>query len=97
MRVLELTNTYPPGDVSGVGTLVEYPYGTPMGGLNMIFATSEALITQDPALVRTMLGVHRRAVEHMMAHLPAVAEAAVRILGAPRAAVDNAFANDNIQ
>lgn len=82
---------------SGVGTLVEYPYGTPMGGLNMIFATSEALIAQDPALVRTMLGVHRRATEYMMANLPEVAEATVRILGAPRAAVDHAFANENIQ
>ncbi|MBP0462381.1 NrtA/SsuA/CpmA family ABC transporter substrate-binding protein [Roseomonas sp. PWR1] len=82
---------------SGVGTLVEYPYGTPMGGLNMIFATSEALIAQDPALVRTMLGVHRRATEYMMANLPEVAEATVRILGAQRAAVDHAFANDNIQ
>jgi NitT/TauT family transport system substrate-binding protein len=82
---------------SGVGTLVEYPYGTPMGGLNMIFATSEAMIGQDPALVRTMLGVHRRATEHMMANLPEVAEATVRILGAPRAAVDHAFAAQNIQ
>ena len=82
---------------SGVGTLVEYPYGTPMGGLNMIFATSEALIGQDPALVRTMLGIHRRATEYMMANLPEVAEATVRILGAPRAAVDHAFGAQNIQ
>jgi len=82
---------------SGVGTLVEYPYGTAMGGLNMIFATSEALIAQDPALVRTMLGIHRRATEYMMANLPEVAEATVRILGAPRAAVDQAFAAENIQ
>jgi len=82
---------------SGVGTLEEYPYGTAMGGLNMIFATSEALIAQDPALVRTMLGIHRRATEYMMANLPEVAEATVRILGAPRAAVDQAFAAENIQ
>jgi NitT/TauT family transport system substrate-binding protein len=82
---------------SGVGTLVEYPYGTAMGGLNMILATSEALIAQDPALVRTMLGIHRRATEYMMANLPEVAEATVRILGAPRAAVDQAFGAENIQ
>jgi NitT/TauT family transport system substrate-binding protein len=82
---------------SGVGTLVEYPYGTPMGGLNMIFATSEALIAQDPALARTMLGIHRRATEYMMANLPEVAEATVRILGAQRAAVDQAFGAENIQ
>jgi NitT/TauT family transport system substrate-binding protein len=82
---------------SGVGQLVEYPYGTAMGGLNMIFATSEAVIASDPALVRTMLGIHRRASEHMMSNLPEVAEATVRILGANRAAVDNAFAAQNIE
>ena len=82
---------------SGVGELVEYPYGTAMGGLNMIFATSEAMIAQDPALVRTMLGVHRRASEHMMANRAEVADATVRILGAPRAAVDQALAADNVE
>ena len=82
---------------SGVGELVEYPYGTAMGGLNMIFATSEAVIAQDPALVRTMLGIHRRASEHMMANKAEVAEATVRILGAPRAAVDRALAENNVE
>jgi NitT/TauT family transport system substrate-binding protein len=82
---------------SGVGQLVEYPYGTAMGGLNMIFATSEAMIAQDPALVRTMLGIHRRASEHMMANKAEVAEATVRILGAPRAAVDRALAENNVE
>jgi NitT/TauT family transport system substrate-binding protein len=82
---------------SGVGELVEFPYGTAMGGLNMIFATSEAVIAQDPALVRTMLGIHRRASEHMMANKAEVAEATVRILGAPRAAVDRALAENNVE
>jgi NitT/TauT family transport system substrate-binding protein len=82
---------------SGVGELVEYPYATAMGGLNMIFATSEAMIAQDPALVRTMLGIHRRASEHMMANRAEVAEATVRILGAPRAAVDQALGADNVE
>lgn len=82
---------------SGVGQLVEYPYGTAMGGLNMIWATSEAMIAQDPALVRTMLGVHRRASEHMMANLREVADATVRILGAPRAAVEQALGAGNVE
>lgn len=82
---------------SGVGQLVEYPYGTAMGGLNMIFATSEAVIAQDPALVRTMLGVHRRASEYMMANPAEVAEATVRILGAPRAAVEQALGAGNVE
>jgi len=82
---------------SGVGQLVEYPYGTVMGGLNMIFATSEAMIAQDPALVRTMLGIHRRASEHMMANKAEVAEATVRILGAQRAAVEQALGAGNVE
>ncbi len=82
---------------SGVGQLVEYPYGTAMGGLNMIFATSEQQIAQDPALVRTMLGIHRRASEYMMANPREVADATVRILGAPRAAVEQALAAENVE
>lgn len=82
---------------SGVGQLVEYPYETAMGGLNMIWGTSEALIAQDPALVRTMLGVHRRASEYMMANPREVADATVRILGAGRAAVEQALGAGNVE
>jgi NitT/TauT family transport system substrate-binding protein len=82
---------------SGVGTLVEYPYGTVMGGLNMIFATSQAVVDADPALCRTMLTIHRRASEYMMANPAEVAEATVRILGAPRAAVDQALGAGNVE
>lgn len=82
---------------SGVGELVEYPYGTAMGGLNMIFATSQAMIDEDPALVRTMLGIHRKASEYMTAHPDEVAEATVRILGAGRPAVDRALGAGNVE
>jgi NitT/TauT family transport system substrate-binding protein len=82
---------------SGVGQLVEYPYGTAMGGLNMIWATSETMVAQDPALIRTMLGVHRRASEYMMANPREVADATVRILGAPRAAVEQALGAGNVE
>ena len=33
---------------SGVGQLVEYPYGTAMGGLNMIFATHQDTAAKNP-------------------------------------------------
>jgi ABC-type nitrate/sulfonate/bicarbonate transport system substrate-binding protein len=82
---------------SGVGQLVEYPYGTAMGGLNMIWATNETMVAQDPALVRAMLGVHRRASEYMMANPREVADATVRILGAPRAAVEHALGAGNVE
>ena len=82
---------------SGVGQLVEYPYETAMGGLNMIFATGEQMVAPDPALVRAMLNVHRRASEHMMANKGEVAEVAVRVLGAQRAAVDQALGAGNVE
>ena len=53
---------------TGVGQLVEYPYNTAMGGLNMIFATSEEVVAKDPELVKIMLGIHRKASEFMMAN-----------------------------
>ncbi|MDX2205636.1 MAG: ABC transporter substrate-binding protein [Hyphomicrobiaceae bacterium] len=82
---------------SGVGQLVEYPYGTSMGGLNMILGTHEDTVAKDPQLVRTMLSIHRKASEFMMANKAAVAAMTVAKLGAPRAAVDNALAADNVE
>jgi NitT/TauT family transport system substrate-binding protein len=82
---------------SGVGQLVEYPYGTAMGGLNMIFATNEETVAKDPELIKTMLGVHRKASEFMMANKAAVAEMTVQRLGARREAVEAALAADNVE
>src|SRR3954471_4419255 len=48
---------------SGVGQLVEYPYGTEMGALNMVFGAHRDTLTEKPDLVRTMLGIHRKATE----------------------------------
>ena len=82
---------------SGVGQLVEYPYGTAMGGLNMIFATHEDTTTKDPELIKAMLTVHRKASEFMMGNKAAVAEMTAAKLGANRTAVDTALAADNVE
>ena len=82
---------------TAVGQLVEYPYNTAMGGLNMIFASHEDTVAKDPELVRTMLTVHRKASEFMMANKQAVAEMTVARLGANRAAVDHALAANNVE
>ncbi|KAF0132481.1 MAG: NitT/TauT family transport system substrate-binding protein [Xanthobacteraceae bacterium] len=81
---------------SGVGQLVEYPYGTSMGGLNMIFATHEDTVSGKPDLVRAALGIHRKAVEFMLANKAAVAEMTVQRLGANRTAVDQALGANNV-
>lgn len=82
---------------TGVGQLVEYPYGTAMGGLNMILATHEETVAKDPQLVRTMLTVHRKASEFMMADKAAVAAMTVTRLGANRAAVEQALSANNVE
>ena len=82
---------------SGAGQLVEYPYSTPMGGLNMIFGTHEDTVAKNPDLVKTMLKTHRQAVEFMMANKPLVTDMTVQKLGANRAAVDQALGANNVE
>lgn len=82
---------------SGVGQLVEYPYGTAMGGLNMIFGTHEDTAAKNPDLVRTMLKIHRQAVEFMLANKAAVVDMTVSKLGANRAAVEQALGANNVE
>jgi NitT/TauT family transport system substrate-binding protein len=82
---------------SGAGQLVEYPYSTPMGGLNMIFGTHEDTVAKNPDLVRTMLKTHRQAVEFMMANKALVTDMTVQKLGANRAAVDQALGANNVE
>ncbi|MBN9512735.1 MAG: NrtA/SsuA/CpmA family ABC transporter substrate-binding protein [Alphaproteobacteria bacterium] len=82
---------------SGVGQLVEYPYGTAMGGLNMILGTNDETVTKDPDLVRALLKTHRQAVEFMSANKPAVVDMTVQKLGANRAAVEQALGANNVE
>ena len=82
---------------SGVGQLVEYPYSTPMGGLNMIFGTHEETVAKNPDLVKAMLKIQRQAAELMSANTQAVVDATVQKLGANRAAVEQALGAKNVE
>jgi NitT/TauT family transport system substrate-binding protein len=82
---------------SGVGQLVEYPYSTAMGGLNMIFATHADTVANNPDLVKAMLKTQRQAAEFMSANIPAVVDASVQKLGANRAAVEQALGAKNVE
>jgi NitT/TauT family transport system permease protein len=84
-------------DHLGRGQLVEYPYGTAMGGLNMIFGTHEETVAKNPDLVRAMLKIQRQAAEYMMANKPQWWTATVQKLGANRAAVDQALGAKNVE
>ena len=82
---------------SGIGQLVEYPYGTAMGGLNMIFGTHEETAAKNPDFVKMMLKTHRQAAEFMAANTPAVIDMTVQKLGANRAAVEQALGAKNVE
>jgi NitT/TauT family transport system substrate-binding protein len=78
---------------SGIGKIVEYPYSTPMGSLNMIFATHPETVAQKPELVRAMLKVHRQASEFGMANRDATIETAIARLGMRRDALEVSLPN----
>jgi NitT/TauT family transport system substrate-binding protein len=82
---------------TGAGQLVEYPYSTPMGGLNMILGTHEDTVAKNPDLVRAVLKTHRQATEFMMANKPVVVDMTVQKLGANRAAVEQALGANNVE
>ncbi|WP_298954543.1 NrtA/SsuA/CpmA family ABC transporter substrate-binding protein [uncultured Methylobacterium sp.] len=73
---------------SGVGQLVEYPYGTEMGALNMVFGTHRDTAAEKPALVRQMLDIHRKATEFAAKNRDAMVAMAVAKLGQKREAIE---------
>ena len=78
---------------SGIGKLVEYPYGTAMGALNMVFGTHRDVLSSKPALAKVMLEIHRRASEHAMKHPGELAAMAVTKLGQKKEAIEVSLPN----
>jgi ABC-type nitrate/sulfonate/bicarbonate transport system substrate-binding protein len=78
---------------SGVGKIVEYPYSTPMGSLNMILGTHRDTIEQKPDMVRTLLNLQRQASTYAMAHPQEMVSMTVTKLGMKREAVELSVQN----
>jgi ABC-type nitrate/sulfonate/bicarbonate transport system substrate-binding protein len=78
---------------TGVGKLVEYPYGTAMGGLNMVLCTHRETPSSNPELVKVMLSIHRKAVEYAMANPDELAAMAVAKLGQKPEAIERSVSN----
>lgn len=66
---------------TGIGKLVEYPYGTGMGGLNMVFCAHRETPSSNPELLKVMLDIHRKSVEYATANPKELAAMAVTKLG----------------
>jgi len=72
---------------SGIGKIVEYPYSTPMGSLNQILATHRDTVAARPDLVRTMVGLQRKAAEFATSHPDDLIATVVAKLGQKREAI----------
>lgn len=78
---------------TGDGKLVEYPYKTAMGSLNMVTCAHERTIADNPALVRAFLRMHRLATEYAESNREEKIGMAVSKLGARREALELAVPN----
>jgi NitT/TauT family transport system substrate-binding protein len=78
---------------NGTGKIVEYPYSTPTGSLNMVLSTRRELIQKDPDLIRTLLKIHRQASEYAMSHRDAFVAMAAQKLGQQQPSIEKAAPN----
>jgi NitT/TauT family transport system substrate-binding protein len=78
---------------NGTGKIVEYPYSTPTGSLNMVLTTRRELIQSDPELIRTLLKIHREASEYAMSHRDAFVAMAMQKLGQQQPSIEKAAPN----
>lgn len=72
---------------TGIGKIVEYPYSTPMGSLNMILATHQDNVAGKPDLCKLMVGLQRQASAYAMSNPAAMVDMTVAKLGQKREAI----------
>src|ERR1700751_103120 len=78
---------------NGTGRLVEYPYSTPIGSLNMILSASEKLIKENPERLKMIVDMHKKATDYAMAHPEEMVEVAMQKLGQQRKSIEMAVPN----
>ena len=78
---------------NGTGRLVEYPYSTPIGSLNMILSASEKAVKENPERIRTIVDMHRKAVDYAMANPAKIVEMAMARLGQQKKSIELAVPN----
>jgi len=78
---------------SGIGKVVEYPYGTAMGSLNMVFGAHRETLAGRPALTKVILDIHRKASEFAMKNPAELAAMAVAKLGQKKEAIEASVSN----
>jgi NitT/TauT family transport system substrate-binding protein len=78
---------------NGTGRLVEYPYSTPIGSLNMILSASEKAVKENPQRVKLIVDMHRQAVDYAMASQSLIVDMAIQKPGQQRKSVELAAPN----
>jgi len=86
----------PAGGISlanGTGKLVEYPYSTPIGPLNMILSASQKAVKENAERIKLVVDMHKKAVDYAMANQPQIVDMAVAKLGQQKKSVELAVPN----
>jgi NitT/TauT family transport system substrate-binding protein len=78
---------------NGSGKLVEYPYSTPIGPLNMIVSASQKTVKEKPERIKLIVEMHRKAVEYAMAHPGEIVDMAIAKLGQQKKSIELAVPN----
>ena len=78
---------------NGVGKIVEYPYSTAIGSLNMVWATRQEMIDKNPELVKAMMEMHRKATEYAMANRAEMVKMTMQKLGQQQKSIELAAPN----
>jgi NitT/TauT family transport system substrate-binding protein len=78
---------------NGVGRIVEYPYSTAIGSLNMVWGARRETIEKSPELVAVMMDIHRKATEYAMSNENVKVDMAVQKLGQTRKSIELAAPN----
>lgn len=77
----------------GVGKIVEYPYSTPTGSLNMVLTTRRELVEKDPEFIKAFLKMHRKSSEYAMSDREAFVKMAMQKLGQTKPSIEKAAPN----
>lgn len=78
---------------NGTGKIVEYPYSTAIGSLNMVWGARRETIEKNPELVKVLMEIHRKATEYAMSNDAIKVDMAVQKLGQTRKSVELAAPN----
>jgi NitT/TauT family transport system substrate-binding protein len=78
---------------NGVGKIVEYPYSTPIGSLNMVWATRQEMIDKHPETVKMMMDMHRKATDFAMGNRAEMVKMTMQKLGQQQKSIELAVPN----